>query len=158
MAAKISEDDSSGSSFSMISSRCMASSAFSTLYIFFSCGESEVSSNNDAVWDPGDSAPVSGVSASRTSAGSSSHMSSHVAASFGALLDERIRSPGILVGHVAWDGVHLAILLQRATGGDARPTVFGGLNNQHSEGNSADDSIANREILRRGKRSQRELR
>ena len=47
-----------------------------------------------------------------------------------ALLDQRVRSPGIFVGDVAGHGENVAVLLQRTAGGDACAAVLGGLDDQ----------------------------
>jgi len=60
MAVKISEEESSASSFSAISSRCVAALALSKGVVFGSSGESEDSSNTDAAQALGDSGLVPG--------------------------------------------------------------------------------------------------
>src|SRR5262249_49051801 len=85
-AAKISDDDMAGSSRSTISSMCVDSSARRSDRIFFSCGDSSLSPNRDAVSVVSDSPPTSGCSVSRTSVGSSSQTSSHVATSLAPCL------------------------------------------------------------------------
>jgi len=52
----------------------------------------------------------------------------------GALFNERIETTGIFVSHVPRRRKYVAILLQRATRGNPRATVFGSLHDQDANG------------------------
>src|SRR5947207_13468518 len=67
-----------------------------------------------------------------------------------ALFDEGVRTPGIFVGDVSRHRENVAAPLESATCGDACATIFDGFDNEDSEGDSADDPIADGKILWRG--------
>jgi hypothetical protein len=91
----------------------VASSACNRLRIRFSRGGSPWSRNRDAEELPADSGEAGGVKVSHSSVGSCRHQHP-------ALLDERVRSPGIFVGDLAGHLKHAAILFERTACGDAR--------------------------------------
>ena len=64
------------------------------------------------------------------------------------LFDERIGSPGILVSHIAGNCKDVAILLEREARRDACTRVLGGRNDQHPERHTAENTIANWEVLK----------
>src|SRR6185312_1451541 len=68
------------------------------------------------------------------------------------LLNQCVRAPGIPGSHVSGDGEQLTALLQRASGCDSGTTVFPCLHHQNAQRESADDPVANREILGSSKR------
>ena len=83
--------------------------------------------------------------------------SSHVRDQLRALFDQRVRSPGILVGHVARHCEYVAILFQRTAHGDSRSGIFRSFHNQPTRGHGAQNSVANRKILRRRKGANRKF-
>ena len=105
-------------------------------------------------WDSGE---AGGVNASRTSVGRSSHTSSQVATSLAPCLMSVFGPKGILVGHVSGHRKDVTILLEREASGDACAGIFGGFDDQHADGHAAQDAVANREVLRRGKGSPRKF-
>src|SRR6184192_2316275 len=130
----------------------VASSAFNCAMIFRSCGLNSVSPNRDAVCPACDSAPFAGSSASRTSAGSSSHTSSQVATSFAPCLMSVFGPQEFLfvtLPGTAKTSRFCSSALQRAARGDARAAIFSGFDDEDADGNPADDAVTNREILRR---------
>ena len=76
----------------------------------------------------------------------------------GALLDEVVGTEALRGGNVPGDGKDLAVLLQRQPRRDQRAAVFGSLHNDDAERQSADDPVADGEILRGGGRPQRKFR
>ena len=69
---------------------------------------------------------------------------------FGSLLDESVGRPCEFVGDVSGNGEDFPALLKGATGGDAGATEFAGLHDQDATGKSADNAVAQREIVGRG--------
>ena len=74
-----------------------------------------------------------------------------------ALLYQGVRSPREFVSDISRDGKNLATLFQRATSRDACTAVLASFHDEHSNRESADDAIADGEVLRSGKRPHREL-
>jgi hypothetical protein len=139
---------------STISSRWVASSALRSAKIFFFVGcEFTFLPNRDAVPGGWDSAAWAGVNASRTCAGSSSPDILPACYQLGALLDESDGSPGICIGDVTGYRKNIPILLQRTASGNASATVLRRLDHQHPHRHSAYDPVANKKVLRRGKRA-----
>jgi len=98
----------------------------------FSCGASAWSGNRDAEDGSPDSGGGGGVSASLTSAGRSSHTSSHVATSSAPCLISVIGPPGIHVCNIAGHGENITVLLQRTTRRDPCSRIFRSLNHQNT--------------------------
>src|SRR5206468_6219875 len=115
------------------------------------------SSNKDAVWAPGDSAPASGVSASRTSAGSSSHMSSHVATSLAPCL-MRVFGPQEFLLVTLPGTANTSRFCSRAQRAVMRVPLYSAVSTTRTpKGDFTDDAIGNGKILRAGESAHRKL-
>ena len=59
----------------------------------------------------------------------------------GPLFNQRVRAPGLAVGHIAGDSEHFPVLLQGAAGGNAGAAIFARLDDQNTQGQAADNPV-----------------
>src|SRR5690242_8664837 len=74
-----------------------------------------------------------------------------------ALFYQQVRTPTELGRDVARDGEDFAALVDGELGGDARPGILGALHDENTDAASADDAVADGEVLGKGDSAHREF-